>query len=254
MTLYVLSRGGFGNVLFNYMAGYALSKKYNVNVIFINSFDGKRKPMRDYKIYHATLIIDCTPNLPRIGEKGFKYTPIIIPDPSKDWVLDGYFQSYKHSEEYIPEIKRILFPNKREHAEPTIMLHARRGDYLKLQHVHPVQSDEYYSHALMYMRERIGNFKVKVFSDDLPFIRTWSVLNEYTHEIVDIIDEEETFEEMRNCDHFIISNSSFSLLSYYFRENENAIVCMPSKWFGPSGPTFDLDDLVPPSENRVIFN
>ena len=58
---------------------------------------------------------------------------------------------------------------------------------------------------------------------------------------------------MSLCDNFIISNSSFSLCAYYFRNVEQAKIVAPLNWFGPAGPKFDLNDLVPDTENRILL-
>jgi hypothetical protein len=49
---------------------------------------------------------------------------------------------------------------------------------------------------------------------------------------------------MTMCHEFIISNSTFSLLAYYFRKNKRAKLCIPIKWFGPDGPKYKISDLV----------
>ena len=180
----------------------------------------------------------------------------------------------RSAESIIPEMRDFLFKCGAQtsrfeefhskFSDPTlvtVMLHVRRGDYLKLQNYHPVQTEEYFKACIEHVIGKLsagpGGINIMAFSDDVEYLREWEMLKGYNHVIVDTKEEVETFDIMRRCDHFIISNSSFSLLAYYFRESDKAnnetIVCAPSKWFGKDGPQFDLDDMVPPSENRFIF-
>lgn len=263
MTFYILTRGGFGNVLFNYLLGYSIAKKYKAKVVYINCLDPKRPQMKSYSIFANEIIINkAPPNCAKLVERLFTFDPIVIKDLQQDIIIDGYFQSFKYSEEYIDEIRTNLFSKLNEisdyitHAnKTTIMLHVRRGDYLNLQHIHPIQSDQYYKTCIEHIISKVGhlNIKLLVFSDDINFVSKWDVIKNYNHEIITLKDVEETFNLMRQCDHFIVSNSSFSLLAYYLRDKKEALICMPRNWFGEKGPKFNLDDLVEKSPNRFIY-
>jgi hypothetical protein len=264
--LYVITRGGFGNVLFNYLIGTSLSKKNNMDVIFIDSNDGNRLPMSKYRIFDKLNIITNIPNCSKISERMWQYYHINIPNNNMDYLLDGYFQSYKHSIEYIKEIKNniysklnkpeieLLYNQYKNQNKKTIMLHVRRGDYLAKPDYHPVLSDNYYKKSLDKLIDNIVEYKIIVFSDDIPYIKQWKLLDKYNYDIIDILDIEDTFLLMTMCDNFIIANSSFSLLAYYFRRNLNAVLCMPNIWFGPRGPRYNLSDLVEMTDKVNIIN
>jgi len=268
MSIYVLVRGGFGNILFDYMIGYSLAKKHNMKLYFINSPKYNRPLMEHYSIFNDCIITIQKPHkINIIKEQGFTYNNIIINNPNENYLLDGYFQSHKYSNEYINEMKEILFNNTSEklkmqqyfnqynpNKKPIIMLHVRRGDYLNLQDTHPVQKEKYYETSLKVIEAKIGkNFKLYCFSDDIPYLKSWSLLKKYDNLIIENEDIIETFILMSLCNHFIIANSSYSLLSYYFREQKNSIICIPQNWFAKKGPQFNLDDLVAPSNNRFII-
>ena len=201
-----------------------------------------------------------------ITETEFTYQPIKLKDLSKDDCLRGYFQSYRYSTEYMDEIKQIFDKKKQIESikqflvdnnpefKQTVMLHVRRTDYLNLQQYHPVQNDAYYESSLKIITEKLStdecekhtqNFKVFCFSDDINFLKNWEVIKKYDHVIVDNEDIIESFLLMAYCNHFIIANSTFSLLSYYLRDPmngsaEDSIICVPANWFGPCGPKFNL--------------
>jgi len=248
--IYILPRGGFGNIMFTYLIGSSLSKKYNMELYFIENYQDKRKLMKEYNLFKNCKFVNRLPNNTIvIKEKEFRYSELPTLDPTKNYFLDGYFQSYKYSQNYLESIKNDLFPNI-EKFDNTIMLHVRRGDYLNLPDFHPVQSLDYYKKSL----EKIEHSKVLVFSDDLNHVKTWDFFKDYNVEFIDK-DVEECFNLMIRCNHFIISNSSLSLLAYHFGKEEKGKnkICMPKNWFGPKGPSFNLDDLVNKNENVFIY-
>ena len=254
MSLYVIPRGGFGNVLFTYLIGTALSKKYNIPLYFVKRPD-KRRIMSTYRIFkHCTFVDLPRENTVWVKEPHYWYNPVEI-NPNKNTVLDGYFQSFKYSQEYLPEIKRELFPRRESKLSerPTVLLHVRHGDYLQLQDYHPIQNDEYYIRAIKIMQERLENPIFHVFSDDIEYVNNWNVLKGLDHEIIDIPDAEDCFCHMIRCDGFIIANSSFSLLAYYFRDNAEAPVCAPKLWFGSKGPKYKMEDLIEMGELADII-
>ena len=244
MSLYVIPRGGFGNVLFTYLIGSALSKKYNMPLYFVKRPD-KRRVMSTYRIFKDCTFVDMpSENIVWVKEPQYWYNPVQI-NGQKNNILDGYFQSFKYSQEYLAEIKRELFPAEPKLSQrPTVLLHVRRGDYLQLQDYHPVQNDDYYVRAIKIMQGRLKNPIFHVFSDDIDYMKNWDVLKGVDHEIIDVPDAEECFHHMIRCDGFIIANSSFSLLAYYFRDNEDAPVCAPKLWFGSKGPKYKMEDLI----------
>jgi len=267
--IYVLTRGGFGNVLFNFLISADLSKRYQMPLYLITQSDGKRVPISDYDIFQGYSFCsgnEVPPGTIRIGEPGHFYSPILTLNPNQSYLLDGYYQSYKYSESTFSTIKLELFNNIPEKyasmqkqmaslkgEKETILIHVRRGDYLNLPQYHPTQSDLYYQNSLNLITKDadLNKFKLLVFSDDLNFVQNWKLLKDWDFEIVDRSDVVETFILMSLADNFIISNSSYSLLAYYFRDRPEAKLCAPSKWFGPSGPRYKMDDLIDLSNNNV---
>jgi len=267
--IYVLTRGGFGNVLFNFLIGWTLAKIHQMSLYFIPQSDGKRPPMNSYDIfqgYSYTSFRSMVPNPIGLREIGFAYRPIPDLDPERSYLLDGYFQSYKYSESHLDEIKAELWEKipeklariqeiyaslKRE--KETILVHVRRGDYLNLPDYHPTQSNQYYLDSLKIITQNSdpSKFKLLICSDDLSFVQNWEVLKDWDFEIVQLTDTIETFILMSLADNFIISNSTYSLLAYYFRDQKEAPICAPSRWFGPKGPKFQMTDLLDLSNPKI---
>ena len=125
----------------------------------------------------------------------------------------------------------------------TICVHVRRGDYLALSDYHTVIDEEYYVTSLS--KFDTSTKMVLVFSEDPKEIEHWKVWQLSNVHFVHIPDPVETLWLMTMCTHFIIANSSLSLQAYYMRENKSAQIEYPKNWFGPRGPAFDMNDIMP---------
>jgi hypothetical protein len=265
--IYVTTRGGFGNILFNVLMGESLAARLNMRVEYIKSHTGSfdRPHIGKYRVFNNLGLVlreyqpaNMTPEDHQdhhVGEQQWSFYPLKLVDPNNNYIVDGFFQSYKHYPKTIirnmkermmtvmtrPDLVDLL-SRYRTLNKQLIMLHVRRGDYLASPTIHPIPSDLYYLQSLSKFKD--CDYKLLVFSDDEKFIKTWPLLKNYDHEIVNLPDVEDAFWLMTQVDHYIITNSSLSLLAYYFRQNEDAIVCLPSQWFGPRGPGYKIDDLV----------
>lgn len=154
----------------------------------------------------------------------------------QNYYLEGYWQSEKYffdikdeiSNSFVwPEIKNLDFKN-------SCSLHVRRGDYLKTQHVHPIQSIDYYNKALDIIQPK-GN--IFVFSDDIQWCKNNlnyknSIFMENNSNIYDL-------RAMSLCCDNIIANSSFSWWGAWLNQNKNKKIVCPKNWFSDS--TNDLD-------------
>jgi len=113
-----------------------------------------------------------------------------------------------------------------------VSIHVRRGDYVMQPNHHPICSREYYESASSLIKEKIGDCKFLVFSDDPEWCR-----NEFKNDDYIISELSDPYSElcaMSLCDHHIIANSSFSWWGAWLNKSSNKIVTAPSKWFGPS--------------------
>jgi hypothetical protein len=111
---------------------------------------------------------------------------------------------------------------------------------------------EYYVKAL-------GNFDPNdiyiFFSDDMNWVKEQNIFNTLTNKVYyDESNDELCLWMMAKCDHNIIANSTFSLWGSYLNLNQNKKTIIPSKWFGPDGPIYNIYDLVENNENNVIIS
>lgn len=273
--------GGLGNLLFMHHAAYTLAKRLGPNTqlwMSADYVDKKRPNIIQYaKLFqHVRLVSQSDINKPDFEhyvEHQFPYSPIPPPQNGKI-VIHGYFQSFKFMDNCTKEIRNLLWSNERDKFQAavrkhtqlhssyvTVCTHIRRGDYLGLQHYHPVSSANYYVQSIKYVVSKLGvgvgvPIRLVVFSDDIPFVQQWAevfnVCKNYPNVSIYYEHEEDPLLAvmlMSLCDHFIIANSSLSLNGYYLRKDkaENALICAPANWFGPQGPHYNLADLVPPS-------
>ena len=79
--------------------------------------------------------------------------------------------------------------------------------------------------ALDQMKEKLGDFKLFIFTDDKEFVRERFHLCEY--ELVEDVTDLEEFVLMQQCKHHIIANSTFSWWAAYLSENKGGVVFAP---------------------------
>lgn len=258
---------GFGNILFMILNGINLSLKYNIklNLIDYNQSRADRPHFKKYDIFKSYNIIDKN-NLPKniieiTEQTEFHYDKIIL-NPQQDYLISGYFQSYKYFYENIDIIKKILFNNCSEKYESckkyfdsitqkdkkNIMIHIRRGDYI-IQSSYLIDKSHFEKTLDLFFRthNRI-DYNIYLFTDGYSEIKYWNFYKNYNPILIDENDPEKIFLLMTLFDHYIISNSSLSLSAYYLRQNIDAKIIMPPIWVNGY---FNYDDIIPIKENHI---
>ena len=239
--------GRFGNQLFQYATLYAIgkTKNYQIGIPYKNS--------ENLDSYQRLYLNECFDNLSAIDsssfqakftakERQFTYNPGIygVVDNTD---IAGYFQSEKYFVQYREEILKefkfkekifqLAFDVRSLTKKPAISLHIRLGDYVNLQHIHPICDKDYYAEALSLLPDDI---LIYVFSDDpenalkiLGSLNRKFVVPEVNNHYVDMC-------TMSMCDYHIIANSSFSWWGSWLSNSKKTIA--PSKWFGsdPNAP------------------
>lgn len=180
-----------------------------------------------------------------------------IPRPEhRRFIIDGYVQSYKYFDNYLPEIRKAFGFDNLETNIGWCSIHIRRGDYLLYKTKHPVVTNEYLQAAqVKMMNEGIYNFKV--FSDDIEYCKNnipQFNLCEYIF-ITPSRSELSDFKLMARCEHNIIANSTYSWWGAYLNNNPNKIVITPdeSNWFGIDNKKLDVSDLIPKKWIRIKY-
>lgn len=178
------------------------------------------------------------------AERGMGYQSFFESLPANTY-LDGFWQNERYFEnqrevllnEFRPKEK--MPPEIEKYAQliqskTTLSLHVRRGDYVTLQSAkdfHGVCDMTYYQKALALMAEKVGNFQVLIFSDDIA----WCKQNFENNGGIDFVEHKCNavwdLMLMSMCNHNIIANSSFSWWGAWLNPHKNKIVTMPQQWF-----------------------
>lgn len=272
-------KGGLGNQLFQYAAGYALSKRLGQELIIDNSFFS-HQTLRGYKLgdlnvdakqtkfgetarlcllknkyiqalrrkLHRTVGY-CGNNMTYLLETKSAIIDEFFRDFSGDVYVDGYFQSeqyfkdyrddlirqfnpaYKAEQEYLDTLERIQACN-------AVAVHVRRGDFLKAQNDpnprHYLLGEQYYHNALRYMTEHVDLPVFFWFSDDIEWVKkNFGEAKNFC--FISLKTKQGDIDEMmlmKNCNHIIAANSTFSWWAAWLNENENSIRTVPAKRYG----------------------
>lgn len=237
-------KGGLGNQMFQIATAYSLSLS-NDDVCCFDFTNGlfTQKPANYYKDNIFSKIENNKIQITnKYTEPKFNYSEI----PYKsDMIIDGYFQSEKY---FINHRKQIIQLFKNESIIDTIYnkysdilknsvsVHIRRGDYVNLQKIHPVQDISYYQKSFDFLNPE----NILIFSDDI----TWCK-NNFKSEKIFFIENQKDYEDiylMSLCNNNIIANSTFSWWGAWLNENENKKVFAPKKWFGENY-CYDFSDI-----------
>ena len=262
--------GGLGNQLFQIAAAYAYAKQSGGHLQIIRKRDNGNRP-----VYWDTLLQTIQPYL--IEDIPSYLTPWYEPQatqyreigslPSNGIYLNGYLQSSKYypTDEIKQEIKSMFRPSPSlqteviekytyliENRERVIVIHSRRTDYITFRDVHGPLEGSYYKEAVNRMIQRIEQPIFILCGDDPSY---WNEIREdipYVFEKEHIILEQETdidtFTLLQQFHHFIMSNSTFIWWCVWLADAKDVIV--PSKWFGPSGPS-NYEDIYEKEWERI---
>ena len=176
-------------------------------------------------------------------------------------LLIGYFQSYKWVEE--KHVKSILSEMSIAHPSQSFLeykdkvkeqkilsVHIRLGDY-KSEENFGILSPLYYQKAIEIISQESSYTKIFAFSDE-PSIARNLYLTDSALPIHWVNSSElspsETLDIMRDCDGYVIANSTFSWWGAMLSRNLNAKVVAPSSWFKNLEEPLEL---IPKSWQRV---
>jgi len=246
----VKSMGGLGNNLFQWAALISHSIRYGLDYRICSKI--KWPHHLGQKVYHSPFIKYCDEelNLEYYNEKDFTYEEI----PAIDNVcLHGQFQSYRYFDWCIDEIRRIFNFNY-EVKNKVVGVHIRRGDFVHRSNFHPPITNEYIEKSLGYFFGVKEQRKFRIFSDDISWCRqnvNSDKYNQLEFEYAEGKDYIEDFQDLLNCEHFLISNSTFSLMAAILNNNPDKEIVCPFEWFGKDGKYNNTKDLYPP--NCVIL-
>lgn len=248
--------GGLGNYLFQIAAAYSYGLKHGHTPVF--NFKLASKVHRSIDAYSENILRNINQinsvdqaTSKNMAESSFHYNEIPVYDGNV--YISGYRQTSKYFEGFDSEIKTLFscddktrqsiyskFPFFKTKEHKTCSIHVRRGDYVKLQNVHPVQGLNYFMKAV---RNVPKDCFFMIFSDDPQWCKENfdGLLSNY--QIIEGQSDIEDLYTMSMCDHNIICNSTFSWWSAFLNENKDKIVVAPKRWFGPELASHDTKDI-----------
>lgn len=154
----------------------------------------------------------------------------------------GYFQSEKYFEDVKNEVISY-FQVKHEpdllestylsqiNSVTSIAVSMRLGDDYKLSKEFNVCDSMYYKNAIFLLKGRFSNAKVFIFSDDIE--RAKYLLSDIEGLVfIEGCNDYQSLRLMYSCQHFIISNSSFSWWGAYLSQATDKTIIAPNKWYG----------------------
>jgi len=276
--------GGLGNQLFQIFAVISYSMRQNCEFVFEYStqlhsgvvrntfWDSFLKSLLPYTSANEanSLITSYIPKFPMHKENGYHYTCIPEHINSEYVRLFGYFQSYKYFQQHWDEIKNLILLEQQqtdvlEHykhiikRKQVVSMHFRLGDYKTKQDYHPIMPYEYYLKSLKYISVQETEPKQVMYFCELQDNQVVSdMIQRLQTEFPDILftkvdDNIPDWEQMlimSCCQSNIIANSSFSWWGAYMN-NQNAVVCYPSRWFGPAAHNHNTKDLFPENWHKI---
>jgi hypothetical protein len=148
--------------------------------------------------------------------------------------LLGYFQTHKYFKNIESEIRKDFIFKKQIkkvcedflESRNYISIHVRRGDYVNLQHYHPLQSLDYYEKALEWFPE---NIPAIIFSDDPQWCKQQEL---FSSDRFIVSENNETSVDlclMSMCYYHIIANSSLSWWGSWLANSLRTVA--PKNWF-----------------------
>jgi hypothetical protein len=137
--------------------------------------------------------------------------------------LFGYWQCFEFFNDYREELLN-LFNIPYERKDGYVSIHIRRGDYIGLNKVLPLQ---YYKNCIDIL-QAIKKFKYLIFSDDIEWCKSNFNDPKIEFEFSQGKNELEDLSLMSSCEHNICANSSFSYVASWLNRNEKKLVLTPN--------------------------
>lgn len=252
--------GGMGNQMFQYATAYRLALHHNTELV-LNTFGLKHDRKRryslapfwinnhivDFYIPEASALKKYMYGIP--GKIKYYDEPVEfeydhrLKQEEGHLFISGYWQNPRYFDD-IQEVIHSIFSLRSPSIDflklqseirsgKSVSMHIRRGDFLSdaiSRHKHDICHLSYYKDALELMGKQIGEtFKLYIFSDDLVWSRQH--FSDYPNvQFVHLNSDAEDLMLMSECQHNIISNSTYSWWAAWLNKHNNKIVIAPDPW------------------------
>ena len=239
---YITSRlqGRTGNMMFQIAHGFAKSLEFNRQFI-VPSHESSSGHLEKTLFRKLDFNFQRTPPEDISNHVFAPFHYINIEDPKIDvpTVYIGWYQSENYFLKYNEVIKDLFSPTLEfeERAKKDFpflgnsivgAINVRRGDYLTQPTRHPVITIDYINESLKHLP---SCDHILVLSDDIPWCRENIKIPNVI--FVDNYIDCDGLWLLSLCNHYIISNSTFSWWGAYLSRYINKTVIAPDTWFGP---------------------
>jgi len=261
----VIVRGGLGNQMFQYAFATALAVRFGCTPRFVDLSDRNRvarnwalgcfgvEPTPISSIQRLFLVglvgvsqkLSCNnmPSWPGVLIERLEYAgpPNLNISPR---IVSGYWQRPSYFADCEDDIRRVFsFRSTRPIYNlidstdlPVVAIHVRRGDYVSdpvASELHLVCDAQWYNNTWDFVRNELGDCQALVFSDDPQWARENLRLSGKVFYVSNDSEQEPWVDMalMSQCDHFIISNSTFSWWAAYLAKSPTKRVYAPKYWF-----------------------
>lgn len=248
-------------------------KHFNLGEIIISKHIKSYKYSISRNVYHllqgikrkiSNKELDLYPFFTKMGlfYSGINPGKNLYSNNKKNIYVYGYFQDITYANIVkneilhfidIPDPLRIHYQKSRLPETEYIAISIRCGQDYRQAGYHICDAN-YYQRALRYIisQRKDQKFHIRVFTDDIIQAQKILDVNDlFNIEYVKNASPVQQMVIMMDCDHFVISNSSFSWWGAYLSKNSNKIVVAPEKWF-PS-PLLDTRETRLVYKNMVIL-
>lgn len=254
---------GLGNQMFQYAFAYALARKTGARVLIDPLFWGtslRKYQLEEFNVTNTTRMVSKMLDYilgfgPRNGrrfkdryrqsliekkyqlvqEKQIMHFDDSIGNEAVPCFYMGFWQVPEYFDKYYEELTfqftrkssishESLIYQQKIRDSISVALHIRRTDYVRQEGNVTLRLD-FYREALQRMGNQLGDFELFIFTDDKEFVRENFRFQNYT--LVEGLCDLDEFELMRQCDHHIVANSSFSWWAAYLGKNKGGIVYAP---------------------------
>lgn len=246
---------GLGNQMFEWAAAYSIAKTLNLPLRWVWKPSGLREfGLQAFGIGESARKAPYEIVMQRKGQghrKLFEYALKVIQEHEGPYpAISCPFQAEECFIDHADDIRALYTPEKVDLPIPDgttpVGVQVRRGDYMK----HPtlnVTTPEYFTNAMKWMRERIGNPHFVIVSDDPE----WCINFFGYREDTSVMPPQTAYEGIRtlaSCEAHIISNSTFGWWGAWLGEKGPVVV--PEKWHHREGAYGDWNP-VPARWHRV---
>lgn len=264
--------GGLGSQMGQYFWGQVLSKRMNVPVIYDISwyeedgYDNAKKDKRNFMLKKVFPGIEL-----RLANKKIVtiYKNLFFFIPQNSFIYDertfekkrryyaGYYANKKYTENSKLDYKdffkfkidlqdkNLEILEKINAAQNSVAVHIRRGDYVN----HPVFGcipEEYFTKAIKYISEKLYHCTFFIFSNDISWCK--KIFSGYKNVFFcDNNSNDDGYFDlylMSKCQHFIISNSSFSAAAACLGSYKDKVVVCPFIFCLDNGKIIYMDDCI----------